>query len=81
MSEPTRCHCGAENFYRVTVDRRRSDAYPYRTDFVACAECRAMYHYPEPATQREPLDPDRAGIGGPPHAPMSTEPIPYGPEK
>jgi hypothetical protein len=45
-STPTECICGAQNFERVTVARRGKS--PYRTDFIACAECRIMYFDPEP---------------------------------
>jgi hypothetical protein len=43
---PTECVCGAQNFERVVVERRGKN--PYRTDFIACAECRIMYFSPEP---------------------------------
>ena len=42
---PTECSCGASNFERVIVRRPNGDAY--RTDFVACIECRVMYFDPE----------------------------------
>lgn len=42
---PRECVCGSGNFERVTV--RRPNGAPYRTDFIACAECRLMYFSPE----------------------------------
>ena len=44
---PTECTCGSSNFERVVVERRGLRP-PYRTDFIACAECRLMYFAPEP---------------------------------
>ena len=43
---PTECPCGSSNFERVIV--RRPGGQPYRTEFIACAECRVMYFDPEP---------------------------------
>lgn len=43
---PTECPCGSSNFERVVV--RRTGGQPYRTEFIACAECRVMYFDPEP---------------------------------
>jgi hypothetical protein len=39
-----RCHCGHQVADRVTVERSSGSAY--RTAFVACARCRAMFHWP-----------------------------------
>jgi hypothetical protein len=61
---PCACVCGCENFRRVTVPR--SSGKPYTTDFVACAECRAMFHCPaERETVLSRPDGYGAGIGGP----------------
>lgn len=38
------CACGGERFERVVVQRKF--AAPYRTDFAACVQCRAMFHVP-----------------------------------
>jgi|GEM_PF-1834487 len=38
------CACGSERFERVVVQRKF--AAPYRTDFAACAGCRAMFFAP-----------------------------------
>ena len=77
MDQPTECHCGSQNFYRIPVDR--PGRAPYITDFVACAECRLMFHFPEPKPAASgDHEPGRAGIGGPPHARMSTGQIPRG---
>jgi hypothetical protein len=46
---PTECTCGSSNFERVIVRRPNGD--PYRTEFVACTECRAMYYDPEPKAE------------------------------
>ena len=43
---PTECACGSQNFERIIVDRPGRE--PYRTDFLACVECRVMYFSPEP---------------------------------
>jgi hypothetical protein len=48
---PTECTCGAMNFERIVVERR--GLAPYRTPFVACAECRRVYYDPE-ALEPEP---------------------------
>ena len=42
---PIECACGSQNFERVVVTRLNGK--PYRTEFVACAECRVMYYSPE----------------------------------
>jgi hypothetical protein len=39
------------NFERVVV--RRLDGKDYQTEFMACAECRVMYHCPEPKERHE----------------------------
>ncbi len=49
---PTECACGSNNFERVVV--RRPNGNPYRTEFIACVECRVMYYLPEP---RDPPTP------------------------
>ena len=43
----TPCACGSTTFERVVIERPERD--PYRTDFVACTHCRAMFLLPEPA--------------------------------
>ncbi|MDP9044019.1 MAG: hypothetical protein M3O01_04360 [Pseudomonadota bacterium] len=57
---PTECTCGSSNFERVVV--RRPNGQTYRTDFIACAECRVMYFDPEPrdppSAARTSLTPD-----------------------
>ena len=42
---PIECACGSQNFERVVV--MRLNRKPYRTEFIACAECRVMYYSPE----------------------------------
>ena len=44
--EPSECACGSQNFERIVVERQGCG--PYRTDFLACVECRVMYFAPEP---------------------------------
>ena len=43
----TPCACGSTTFERVVIERPQRD--PYRTDFVACEHCRAVFYVPEPA--------------------------------
>jgi hypothetical protein len=42
----TKFVCGAQNFERIVIEPRGPP--PYRTDFIACAECRVMCFSPEP---------------------------------
>lgn len=61
---PDACHCGAWNFERVVVQRKPGALIV--TDFLACADCRAMYFAPVPAEAPNRLPPGHGiGIGGP----------------
>ena len=45
------CTCGAENFVHVVVKRPQRPTHV--TDFVACANCAAVYYVPGVAARRE----------------------------
>jgi hypothetical protein len=51
MTPPLECNCASMNFERVVV--HRFDGKDYTTEFVACVECRVMYHCPGPKKQHE----------------------------